>query len=135
MNKHFALAAISFALVSQDSFACSFALPRLRVSHNGMSMPEFSSSDLAFKGVIVGRIKTAERVGYTLRVLESWTDRVHPENTVSVYFFDYDLNKCEAVEPSATVDSNALKDGTLVRVVSSSHEMPSSSFGWEFYVY
>ena len=98
-------------------------------------MPEFSFSDLAFKGIVVGRIKTAERVGYTLRVLESWTDRVRPENTVSVYFFDYDPKKCEAVEPSAAIDSNALKDGAMVRVVSSSYEMPSSSFGWEFYVY
>lgn len=98
-------------------------------------MPEFSPDDLAFKGVIVGRTKTIERVGYTLRVIESWTDRVHPGNILNVYFFDYDLVQCKASSPSIEIDSNALKDGVLVRVVSSSEEMPGSSFGWEFYVY
>lgn len=98
-------------------------------------MPAFSADDFAFEGAVVDRIKTAERVGYVLEVSSSWTSRVKPGDRVSIGFFDYDLGQCTTIQPSRDINADALKIGQRVRVVSSSEDMPSRSFGWEFHVY
>lgn len=123
------------SMLGNDAFACSFPLPRAAVMHEGKLVPEFSDDDFAFKGEIVGNVNNSDRNGYVLRVTQSWTGKLRDGDIFEVDFFDYDLARCSVVKPSVMVKSDALAIGTSVRVVSSSREMSSGSFGWEFYAY